>query len=1376
MKRVAFLCIAVVGCGDNLHLGQPKVAIAPADGLTTTEGGGQATFAVSLEGSPRNDVMVEMSSSNVREGTISPASLLFTIDDYAAPQIVTITGVQDEVADGAQPYAIVLAPAISMDSRFDGLDGDDVAVENVDDDTAGVRVTPVANLVTSETGGSAQFAVVLNSKPTADVSISLSSSDTTEGTVSPASLTFTVDNWNAPQNVTVTGVDDFLDDGAQTYTILTAVASSADPSYASVDSDDVTVSNTDNDTAGVTITPVTGLTTTEAGGQATFVVVLDAQPTADVTIPVASLDLSEGTPDVSSLTFTPTNWNAPQMVTVTGLDDFVADGNQVYTIVLDPATSADGGYSAFDAGDVSVTNTDNDSAGITLSKTAGLTTTESGGQDTFTIVLNSQPTAPVTIALTSSDAGEGTISPSSLTFTVANWNAPQVVRLTGIDDFVQDGNQPYTIATASAISVDPGYSGRDAADATASNIDNDSAGFIVQPTTGLATTEAGGQVTFTVVLTSQPTANVTVPVSSSDPGEGTPSTTGLTFTPANWNAPQTVTVTGVDDLIADGAQPYSIVIGAAASGDATYLGMNPSDVSLTNTDNDTAGITVSKTNVVTGEAGGQDTFTIVLNSQPTASVTIGLTSSDTSEGTVSPASVTFTTTNWNAPQTITVTGVNDFVADGNQIYSIITAPATSSDATYQGRNAADVSALNVDNDSPGIIVTVLANLETGENGDTATFTIALASQPTASVTINLSSSDLTEGTVSPASVTFTTVNWNAPQTITVTGVDDAVADGNQLYKIFTAPATSTDPKYDTLDADDVTLRNLDNDTPGIIVATTPLTTNESGTSAQFAVVLQSQPTADVAISVSPSDPSEGAVTPQTLTFTSVNWSSPQFVTVTGVDDAIADGNQVYSVITAAAVSADGAYNGLNGSDVSVTNVDNDSPGIRVTPTSGLSTTEGGGTTSFAIVLESQPQANVTLTLSSSDTTEGTITQTTLTFTPVNWSSPQSVTVTGVDDAIADGNQPYTIVIDKASSADLGYDVINPPDVALSNIDNDTAAVLVNPTSGLSTSEAGGTAFFTVVLTSQPTADVIIDLTSSDPTEGAPTQASITITPAEWNVPHTVTVAGIDDTITDGNQLYTIVTSTTSSADAAFNNLLVADVDVTNVDNDIAGFTLDPLGGLITQEFGDFDTFTIVLNAAPTADVTIPLSISDPTEATLGAVTSVTFTSANWNVPQTITVTGLDDLLADGDQPFFVVTGAAISADPNYNGLNPPDIDGTNYDNDTPGIYIKARRLLRTSEAGQNTFFKVSLTTQPTADVTCTFQSSDPTEGTISPTTLTFTPTNFAVLQTVTVSGVDDTINDDDQLYTIISLACTSADGSYNNINPRDISVLNRDND
>src|SRR5207244_6845453 len=126
-----------------------------------------------------------------------------------------------------------------------------------------------------------------------------------------------------------------------------------------------------------TVTPIAGLVTTEAGGTASFTVVLTSQPTADVAIPVASSNSAEGTVSTANLTFTAADWNVAQTVTVTGVDDALQDGDIAYQVSVNPAASGDPNYSGRDPADVAVTNTDNDAAGITVTPTAGLVTTAS---------------------------------------------------------------------------------------------------------------------------------------------------------------------------------------------------------------------------------------------------------------------------------------------------------------------------------------------------------------------------------------------------------------------------------------------------------------------------------------------------------------------------------------------------------------------------------------------------------------------------------------------------------------------------------------------------------------------------------------------------------------------------------------------------------------------------------------------------------------------------------------------------------------------------------------------------------------------------------------------------------------------------------------
>jgi hypothetical protein len=458
--------------------------------------------------------------------------------------------------------------------------------------------------------------------------------------------------------------------------------------------------------------------------------------------------------------------------------------------------------------------------------------------------------------------------------------------------------------------------------------------------------------------------------------------------------------------------------------------------------------------LITTEAGGIASFTVRLNSQPAADVVIGLSSSDTSEGTVSPYNLIFSESNWSVSQTVTVVGVDDPIIDGNKVYSVVTSATVSSDPNWNGLKPADVSAVNIDDDPAGFIVNPSSGLVSTEPGGTASFTVRLSSQPAADVTIGLSSSDISEGTVSPASLVFTSSNWDTAQPVTVTGANDDVRDGDQNYSIILAVSSSIDPNYDGIDPPDVTVINIDDDIPSFIInPLSGLMTTEAGGTASFTVKLRSQPAADVTIALSCSDVTEGEAIPSSLTFTTVNWSNTQTVTVTGVNDFVHDGDQLYTIVTAPASSGDPDYNGLNPSDVSLTNTDDDPVGITVSPTSGLVTTEGGGTANFTVRLTSQPTSSVTIGLSSSDTTEGTVSPSSLTFTVGNWNSPQTVTVTGANDSVYDGDQLYTIVTASASSGDLDYNGRDPPNVSVTNNDDEPPPPIAP--SGLTATEVVG---------------------------------------------------------------------------------------------------------------------------------------------------------------------------------------------------------------------------------------------------------------------------------------------------------------------------------
>lgn len=79
------------------------------------------------------------------------------------PQTVTITGVDDPYDDGDISYMVQVGGTASTDADFNGVRGAGVVVTNLNNDHAGITVTPTSGLVTTETAGPpAQFTVVLN--------------------------------------------------------------------------------------------------------------------------------------------------------------------------------------------------------------------------------------------------------------------------------------------------------------------------------------------------------------------------------------------------------------------------------------------------------------------------------------------------------------------------------------------------------------------------------------------------------------------------------------------------------------------------------------------------------------------------------------------------------------------------------------------------------------------------------------------------------------------------------------------------------------------------------------------------------------------------------------------------------------------------------------------------------------------------------------------------------------------------------------------------------------------------------------------------------------------------------------------------------------
>ena len=452
-------------------------------------------------------------------------------------------------------------------------------------------------------------------------------------------------------------------------------------------------------------------------------------------------------------------------------------------------------------------------------------TTENGGTVSTKVRLKSAPLSPVTITLSSSDTQEGTVSPSVLTFNKDNWDSYVSIIVTGVDDDIADGSQSYEIQIASVVSDDSKYSALNGQinPIKLQNEDDEIKAIVLGSLSG-DTTEAGGNATFSVKLASKPIEAVSIPIISTDTSEGTVSVSSLSFDNSNYNTVQTVTVNGEDDDERDGNIAYQVKIGPTSSNSLPYNNVETLTHSITNIDNETSGVTVSSTNITTDEAGSTSTFSVKLVTKPSKDVTINLRSTDPGEGVISASKLTFTGSNYSTAQTVTVTGIDDTLADGSQTFTVQLFPITGSGSGYDqdnngsGFDPDDVTVVNTDNEAgAGIAVTVSDN-NTSESGDTGSLTVSLNTEPSALVIIPVDDNDSSEASVIPSTLIFTPTNWNSLQIVTVQGVDDLDIDDNISFAVNLGPIISSDSNYSNIPESSVSSNtqfsflSVDNDT------------------------------------------------------------------------------------------------------------------------------------------------------------------------------------------------------------------------------------------------------------------------------------------------------------------------------------------------------------------------------------------------------------------------------------------------------------------------------------------------------------------------------------------------------------------------------------
>ena len=644
------------------------------------------------------------------------------------------------------------------------------------------------------------------------------------------------------------------------------------------------------------------------------------------------------------------------------------------------------------------------------------------------------------------------------------------------------------------------------------------------------------------------------------------------------------------------------------------------------TDTPVPGVLVRPSQSLQMKEGERIIYEISLESEPTGDVTI--TPMATGDVTVSGPTGAFNASNWLGWKPVYVTATEDQTIANKR--ATITHSVTG--GGYDGVAGPSVSILILD--PPQVEVSFVPGSYTVQEGGTTTVQVRLSTDPERTVTIPLTTTNRGGATAAdyelPSSVTFNT--GETGKDITVTATDDTIHDDGESVQLGFGSMLPDRVGIDTLGST-VTVGILDNDVPQVRVSfeRTRYTAIEGGTAATVTVTLDTNPKRTVTIPLTTTN--RGGATaadyelPSSVTFNT--GETEKDITVTATDDTIDDDGESVRLRFGSMLPDRVGINTL-GSTAIVGILDNDVPQVRVSfARPHYTATEGGRAATVRVTLDTYPERTVTIPLTTTNRGGATAADYDALPSSVTFNTSETkkdIIVTATDDTIDDDGE----------SVQLGFGSSLPDRVTAGSTttvtlaDNDTRGVKVSePT--LNVSE-GDNQTYTLILTSEPTADVTVTVTGATgdvSLSGSP----VRFTPTTWDRSRTITVNAAEDADAVADPTVTL-RHTVSGGD--YNSVSADVVRVTIIEKDAPTLTIERAQA---AESAEAMVFMVELSVASSEAVTVDYATADGTATARQDYDSQSGTltfPANSTTPQMIRVRLLNDTVDEAEEETFTV--------------------------------------------------------------------------------------------------------------------------------------------
>ena len=985
-------------------------------------------------------------------------------------------------------------------------------------------------------------------------------------------------------------------DGAVTVTVQTGTGYEVPQGTQST----ATVAVQDNDDPAAPVISITAGSSITEGEDAEFTVTADPVPTADLVVNLAIEQQGDfvATTAVGAKSVT-IGTSGSATYSITTIEDNEDEANGSITATVKMGTGYEVPQGSQSTATVVVQDNDTPAAPV-ISITAGSSITE--GEDAeFTVTADPVPTADLVVNLAIEQQGDfiATAAVGDKSVTIGT-SGSATYSITTIEDNEDEANGSIT----ATVKMGTGYEVPQGSQSTATVViqDNDESDPVISITAGSSITE-GEDAEFTVMADPVPTADLAVNLAIEQQGDfASNSAIGDKTVTIGTSGSATYSITTIED---DEDEANGSITATLNTGTGYEVDSAPRDQATVGvSDNDTAGLIVPAT--LTIDEGNAAIYRVKLATQPTGTVTVVIASQGGADVTVNPTLLSFNLASWDAPQSVRVTANHDDDAVDNSADLIHTA----SGGGYGGLTGRVIVAVS-DDDRPGLDIT--PTYITVVEEDEGTYEVALLTQPTGMVEISIRS-DNDEVKVSPTILTFSTANWSDAQVVTVSAEADEDTEDDEAELTHTASGGG----YSSVTGPTVVVSVTDNDSAADLVLSPQSLVIDEGGEESFTVRLLNEPEGDVGIRVTGYENTGLSVSPVSFTIRRGDWNVETAVTV----EAGEDSDSVDETETLTVQATGGGYDGLS-RDVTVRVRDNDTAEIVLNPID--LRVEEGDYEAYMVHLATRPTGTVMVEIES-DHSEITPDSTILRFTPVSWSTPQTVTVHAEEDGDAEGEN--ATITHTATGGSYGGET---EDLQVTVVDDDEMGIKVDPESLVLREGASGTDV-NVSLATLPTAEVtvVLDLSQGISDEVSVHPMSLTFTPATWDQSQTVEVEPKDDSDREDEQ----GTIELSASGGGYGGVS-GSVPVTVVDDDeplVLGVLEEEIA---VQENGGNAGFRVGLNRVSDQSVTVQYTTRSGTaDAGVDYVeTSGILTFQEGEQEQQVWVPILDDTVDEDDEGF-----------------------------------------------------------------------------------------------------------------------------------------------